>query len=117
MTLPEPTIVFRSRLQNEAALVVSHFRDAGLNAALAPEDIAGPLGASPIAGPIYGVIASGCTEASVRAALASFPTVSDKDRLGANFCYHCGAELAALPGVCPECGKEVDTDHEAENGG
>ncbi|MGB7327277.1 MAG: hypothetical protein WBD31_20540 [Rubripirellula sp.] len=112
MALPSPTIVFRSHLISEANAMVAHLRDCGLHAALAPDNIAGPLGASPIAGPIHQVMASDCDADAVLAAIDSFAGNGSVSKSG-GFCYECGLAFAEPVTVCPSCGGSIEEPEES----
>ena len=114
MTLPAPTIVHRTPLLPEASRLAAHLRAAGINAELAPDDIAGPLGASPVPGPIHCVIVSDCTTLALMAAVDSFASTPKFDTNSKQFCYHCGESVESVPTDCPACGEQIEAEPVAE---
>ena len=115
MTLPAPTIVHRTILLPEAARLVDHLRDAGIDANLTPDDIAGPLGASPISGPVHGVVVANASSAIVAEALRAFAAAASSVTVAEPFCYYCGYTSNERATTCPSCGERIDT--AAENAG
>ena len=114
MTLPAPTIVHRTPLLPEASRLAAHLRGEGIHAELAPDDIAGPLGASPVPGPIHCVVVSDCTTVALMAAVDSFASFTKVDTDSKPFCYHCGEWVESVPTDCPACGEQIETEPVAE---
>ncbi|QDT03058.1 hypothetical protein K227x_14370 [Rubripirellula lacrimiformis] len=109
MTLPETTVVYRSRDFQDAEAFAAHLVQAGINARLVSPRQVGHVGEGPVFDTLHDVLASDCTEPQVRELLSDWRSRENNDANTLSpFCYHCGFDLEAVSPTCPDCGKTLD---------
>ena len=109
MTLPAPTVVYRSRIYQEAESVTAYLRQSGINARLVSPKEIGHLGEGPVFDVLHDVLAADCREDEVLRLLAQWRTKnSGVRRIDVSFCYHCGKTLESTTLTCPFCNQSLD---------
>ncbi|KAA1257388.1 hypothetical protein LF1_52370 [Rubripirellula obstinata] len=117
MTLPEPTIVFRSRSYPAADSLVAYLVEGGIKAHLVGP--ATPFGHShagdgPIFGTVYDVLAADCSPTAIDDLLRTWHQLQSEVAASNDlFCYHCGDVLDAPSTSCPRCGELLETSTDA----
>ncbi|QDV61126.1 hypothetical protein [Crateriforma conspicua] len=123
MTLPEPTIVFRSRSYPAADALVAYLVEGGIKARLVgPATPFGQphAGDGPIFGTVYDVLAADCSPTVIDGLLRTWHQLQSEVAASNDlFCYHCVDVLDAPSHSCPRCGEllEISTDSTTQNGG
>ncbi|MBB3209111.1 hypothetical protein FHS27_004947 [Rhodopirellula rubra] len=111
MTLPDPTIVFRTRSYSAADSLVAFLLAAGVNARLvAPVNEYSQVhaGEGPVFGAVYDVCAAGCTQDDVQDLMITWQEEQTLVSASAEwFCFYCGEVLQHSVVTCPYCGKSL----------
>ena len=109
MTLPAPTVVYRSRIYQDAESVTVYLRKLGINARLVSPKEIGHVGEGPVFDVLHDVLAADCNEDDIVRLIAQWRTKHDATiRSDLSFCYHCGEMVGSQALICPSCGKPLD---------
>ncbi|MCR9211101.1 MAG: hypothetical protein NXI28_22970 [bacterium] len=111
MSLPSPTVVYRTRNYSKAESVTALLLQAGINARLNSPKPIGHMVEGPVFDILHEVFAADCTETEVTQLLSQWR--SENKTSNSNqppFCYHCGETLTSMSAFCPACGHALDFD-------
>ncbi|ELP35631.1 hypothetical protein RBSWK_00341 [Rhodopirellula baltica SWK14] len=116
MSLPSPTVVYRTRNYQEAESAAACLLRAGINTRLNSPKPIGHMVEGPVFDILHEVLAADCTEAEVEQLLSQWRSKNrSTDPNKPPFCYHCGETLTSMIAVCPACGNPLDCDPETSS--
>ncbi|TWU27942.1 hypothetical protein [Novipirellula artificiosorum] len=111
MTLPAPTVVYRSRNYQNAESFAAFIQASGINARLVSPRQIGHMGEGPVFDVLHDVCAVDCTQAEVQRLIAQWRVENDATvSSDVPFCHHCGETLVSECPACPSCGNSLDVD-------
>ena len=113
MALPELSVVYRSRVLQDAESLSAFLRRSGINTRLVTPRRIGHLGDGPVFDVLHDVYAADCTDQEVKSLITrwrmEYDVACDEH---VPFCHFCGETLSASARSCPSCGMSLE--YEAE---
>lgn len=111
MTLPAPTVVYRTRVYQDAESVTAYLRQSGINARLVSPQEVGHMGEGPVFDVLHDVLAADCKQDDVLRLIEQWRgRIEDTRKHELPFCYFCGETLGSMTVTCPSCGNSLDAD-------